>query len=122
MRSVTLQGHNFTVTDDPRGILADFLALAICDPGASNAQIETLLTPPSEGYSVRDETGAYLIEDSDDIPDSFRRSGMTALPDGEWWVVWRDRRGQGSLNMLVAGDDFRQLFGVPLSYGDSQAK
>jgi len=109
MRSVTLQGHYFTVTDDPDSILSDFLGFAVSDPDLSAAAIVKTLTPPNGGHSTPEETGAYPIESADDIPDSFRFAGITTLPEGEWWVVWRDRRGRGSLDMLVLGDELRAL-------------
>jgi len=110
MRSVELRGYDFIVTDDPDGILGDFLALAVCDPDASSDDLLAMLDPATEGYSVPDETGAFPLEVSEDIPESLRMSGITALPEGEPWVVWRDRRGRGSLNMLVSGDELRELF------------
>jgi len=111
MRSVTLTGYDFQVTDDPQGALSDFLGFATCSTSRTSDQIYDQLQPGGRGYTAQDAAGAYEIESVDDIPGGFFVDDAFVPPEGpDWWVVWTQRPGHGTSYSLVAGNELRHLF------------
>jgi len=111
MRSVTLTGHNFQVTDDPQEALTDFLGLATCSTTMTSEQILRELETGGDGYAVQGLTGAYEIETVDDVPNVFFYDEDFAPPEGpDWWIVRAQRPGEGSRYLLLQGEELRHLF------------
>ena len=116
MRSVTRDGNRFQVSDDPHGVLADFLALATCNTSSVREQILRHLEPGGDGYAVQDASGAFEIESVDDIPGGFFDDSFVPPEGPDWWIVWKQRQRPeyGSSYALLPGAELRHLLTTAL--------
>jgi len=84
MRSVKLSGYDFQVSDDPHGVLGDFIAVATSSPDYSSEQILDRLQSGGAGYSVQDTMGAFSVETPQDVMDAF---GLEEVSISRWGTL-----------------------------------
>ena len=90
-----------SVTDDPKGVLRDFLGFATSPP-EDGRPIEEKLTKTGGGIAWDDIMGAWLVQDQEALESDARSSR-------EPWVVSRSFPSLGPASMLIEGDELREL-------------
>jgi hypothetical protein len=108
MRTVKVMADGaFVVSNDPDGVLANFLAMATHGVWAKEAA--TAFTP--DGYGVWIDTlgGATRMGSDSIVPPPYDQDPAIAPDRDELWLVVRERRAEPPQRVILTGDELRYL-------------
>lgn len=110
-RTITMGtlGH-FTVSDDPKEVIATALTVATAPQNV--AFIETELGPDGNGLGVETFGSIYRAWSRDDLFPPFDEDPAIDPQTQELWVLFKEpnrRRGTRAARVLMRGDELREL-------------
>ncbi|MBA9002378.1 MULTISPECIES: hypothetical protein [Thermomonospora] len=114
MRSVRLEGPIFNVSDDPDGVIGDFLGFALSLRNDSRRylsaeELAELFSPEGDGMRLPDVFAAYRAVEPDDVPHEFGEQVAEEAGRKELWVLTRLRYGRAPDSAVVQGPELRHL-------------
>ncbi|MER7209476.1 hypothetical protein ABT340_20630 [Streptosporangium sp. NPDC000239] len=122
MRAILRDGPVIRVTDDPDGVIGEFLEYALSAHALSRRERARLaddlaerFAPDGGGLTVPDLFVAYQAAEPDDLPPNLVEEARGELGRAELWVLTRLRfRGRPEASAVVEGDEVRRLLGEML--------
>jgi hypothetical protein len=109
-RKVSIDAHGtFTVSDDPRGVLA--VALVIATAPQNVPLIDKELAPDGGGLHVQSFGSIDRVESRDALPEPYNEDPSLDPETQELWRLYRerDRTYGATAQMMISGDELREL-------------
>ncbi|MCP3169336.1 hypothetical protein [Myxococcus qinghaiensis] len=113
MRTVRLEGPSLDVSDDPNGVIGEFLAYALSLKNLSGREpaeeFAERFSPEGQGMSLPDVFMAYRAEGQDDLPPELGEEAWAELGEKEPWVLSRLQYGWAPESAVLEGAELRHL-------------
>jgi hypothetical protein len=125
MRSVYLNGVVLAVTDDPHGVIGDFLGCAVSLGNLSGRPLTVEFAErfSPEGSGMRFPVFvAYRAEEPDDIPEEFDDQVRARVGAEELWVLTGLWPGRPPYSAVIEGAELRHLLDEALELRSSRIR
>lgn len=109
-RTVTMDRYgNFTVSDDPQGVIA--VALVVATTSANRERVEVALAPDGDGLRVQGVGSIYRATAREELPVPFDEDPALDPEAQELWALGRepDRAHPRAASWVITGDELREL-------------
>jgi hypothetical protein len=120
-RTLTMDPYgNFTVSDDPRGVIA--VALGVATAPQNRARVEVALAPDGDGLHVQGIGSLYRATSREELPAPFDDDPALDPETQELWALGRERDPGRSpaASWVIAGDELRALVAQAIALRDQK--